>query len=75
MILPINIDSTATGKKIDIETNTPTIFTLNQKSNIARCDGVFMFLYQENKELKNLLKVKSEQKQYTNLIISSINYR
>ena len=45
MILPINVDATATGKKIDIETTIPTIFTQNGKRNTARCDEVFMFVY------------------------------
>ena len=45
MILPINVDATATGKKIDIETTIPTIFTQNGKSNTTRYDEVFMFLY------------------------------
>ena len=67
MILPINVDATATRKKIDIETTIPTIFTQNGKSNTTRYDEVFMFLYKKkNKKMKNLLTVASEEKQYIN---------
>ena len=66
VILPINVDVTGTGKKIDIKTTIPTIFTLNGRNNTTRYDDVFMFLYRKNKEMKNLLIVASEEKQYTN---------
>ena len=36
VILQINVDATATGKKIDIETTIPTIFQLNGKNNTTR---------------------------------------
>lgn len=67
VIIPMNVDSTATGKKIDKETKILTIFTLNAKNNTARYDEVCISLYQKNKETKNLLIVASKQKQYINL--------
>ena len=45
VILPINVDETVTGRKIDTETTIPTIFTLNGKKQHSKYDEVFMLLY------------------------------
>ena len=56
VILSINVDSTATRKKIDIKATISLIFTLNKKNNTTSYDEVSTFLDQKNKEMKNLVK-------------------
>ena len=56
VILSINVDSTATRKKIGIKATISLIFTLNKKNNTTSYDEVSTFRDQKNKEMKNLVK-------------------